>query len=150
MRKLSNALLVLVGAIAPLIAACSGDSASSPPTAPTPTTASINVTVDTPIRVGATAQATGTAALSNGQSQPLTSGWQDIDPAEYGAPDPAQLMNPDHGFSSLLAETTDATKGDSVRGGKDNSEVLTEYSGQISGEAAASLRQLWHLMQSTR
>ncbi|WP_343908685.1 LppX_LprAFG lipoprotein [Nocardioides aquiterrae] len=70
---------------------------------------------------------------------PLTPGWQDIDPAEYGAPDPAQLMSPDHGFSSLLAETTGATMGDSVRGGKDNSEVLTEYSGQVSGDVVSHI-----------
>ena len=70
---------------------------------------------------------------------PLTPGWQDIDPAEYGAPDPAQLMSPDHGFSSLLAETTDLEKGDSVRGGKDNSEVLTEYSGTVSGDVVKNI-----------
>jgi lipoprotein LprG len=70
---------------------------------------------------------------------PLTSRWQDIDPAAYGAPDPAQLMNPDHGFSTLLAETTDATKGDSVRGGEDNKEVLTEYSGQVSGDVVSNI-----------
>ena len=33
---------------------------------------------------------------------PLTPGWSDVDPAEYGAPDPATLMSPDAGFSSLL------------------------------------------------
>jgi lipoprotein LprG len=66
---------------------------------------------------------------------PLTPGWQDIDPAEYGAPDPAQLMSPDHGFSALLTATTDVEKGDSVRGGADNSEVLTEYTGSVPGDA---------------
>ncbi|GAB2447188.1 hypothetical protein GCM10027062_31010 [Nocardioides hungaricus] len=65
---------------------------------------------------------------------PLTSGWQDIDPADYGAPDPAQLMDPDAGFSSLLAATSGPERGESVRGGEDNSEVLTEYSGTVSGE----------------
>ena len=70
---------------------------------------------------------------------PLTPGWQDIDPAEYGAPDPAQLMSPDHGFSTLLAETTDLKEGDSVRGGEDNSEVLTEYSGTVSGDVVQNI-----------
>lgn len=65
---------------------------------------------------------------------PFTSGFQDVDPAEYGAPDPAQLMNPDTGLSTLLSDTTDVERGDSVRGGDDNSEVLTEYSGSVSGE----------------
>ena len=65
---------------------------------------------------------------------PLTPGWQEIDPADYGAPDPAQLMSPDQGFSSLLTATTGVEKGDSVRGGTNNSEVLTEYTGTVSGD----------------
>jgi lipoprotein LprG len=70
---------------------------------------------------------------------PLTPGWQDIDPAEYGAPDPAQLMSPDNGVSSLLTATTDVEKGESVRGGKDNSEVLTEYTGTVSGDVVKNV-----------
>ncbi|GAB6985064.1 hypothetical protein JCM10369A_15880 [Nocardioides pyridinolyticus] len=65
---------------------------------------------------------------------PFTSGFQDVDPADYGAPDPAQLMNPDAGLSTLLSETTGLERGNSVRGGDDNSEVLTEYSGSVTGE----------------
>jgi lipoprotein LprG len=63
---------------------------------------------------------------------PLTTGWQDVDPADYGAPDPAELMNPDGGFSALLAATSGLTKGESVRGGADYREVLTEYSGAVT------------------
>ena len=70
---------------------------------------------------------------------PLTPGWQDIDPAEYGAPDPAQLMDPDHGVSTLLSETTGLEEGDSVRGGEDNKEVLTEYTGTVPGDVVASI-----------
>ena len=62
---------------------------------------------------------------------PLTTGWQDVDPSQYGAPDPAQLLQPDKGFSSLLAATSDLKKGKSVRGGAGNKEVLTEYSGTV-------------------
>jgi len=62
---------------------------------------------------------------------PLTSGFQEVDPAEYGAPDPAQLMSTEEGFSSVLPETTDLEEGDTVRGGADNSEVLTEYAGIV-------------------
>jgi lipoprotein LprG len=58
---------------------------------------------------------------------------QEIDPEEYGAPDPAQLMDPDEGFSSILIETEDVEEGDTVRGGADNKEVLTEYSGTVEG-----------------
>ncbi|WP_243060956.1 LppX_LprAFG lipoprotein [Nocardioides sp. SR21] len=70
---------------------------------------------------------------------PLTTGWQDIDPAEYGAPDPAELMNPDAGFSTLLTETTDVEEGESVRGGENNSEVLTEYTGTVAGDVVANI-----------
>lgn len=70
---------------------------------------------------------------------PLTTGWQDIDPAEYGAPDPADLMNPKAGFSSLLDATTDLEAGESVRGGQDNKEILTEYSGTVSGEVVKNI-----------
>jgi lipoprotein LprG len=70
---------------------------------------------------------------------PLTPGWQDIDPGDYGAPDPARLMSDDAGFSSLLPATTDVEKGDSVRGGSDNSEVLTEYTGTVSGDVVKNV-----------
>jgi len=70
---------------------------------------------------------------------PFTSGWQDVDPAEYGAPDPARLMSADEGFASVLAATTDLEKGDSVRGGKDNSEVLTEYTGSVPGDVVSNV-----------
>lgn len=64
---------------------------------------------------------------------PLTVGWSDVDPAEYGAPDPAALMKPDEGFSGLLAATTGLAEGESVRGGTDNDEILTEYTGTVPG-----------------
>ena len=65
---------------------------------------------------------------------PLTPGWSDVDPSEYGAPDPAQLMSPDKGFSSLLAATTGLEEGESVRGGADPNEILTEYTGTVPGD----------------
>lgn len=68
---------------------------------------------------------------------PLTTGWQEIDPAEYGAPDPAALMDPATGLSSFLTATTGVTEGDSVRGGANNSEVLTSYSGTLPAATAA-------------
>jgi lipoprotein LprG len=57
-------------------------------------------------------------------------GWQDIDPADYGAPDPATLMSTDGGISSLFTATEDAAEGDSKR---DGSEVLTTIDGTIPG-----------------
>lgn len=66
---------------------------------------------------------------------PLTTGWSEIDPVEYGAPDPAGLIDSETGFSSLLPATTGLAAGKSIRGGTDNSEVLTTYTGTVPGEA---------------
>lgn len=70
---------------------------------------------------------------------PLSPGMQQVDPAEYGAPDPARLMSTDQGFSSLLPETTGLEKGDSIRGGEGNKEVLTEYSGTVPGSTVTNI-----------
>lgn len=65
--------------------------------------------------------------------------WTQIDPADYGAPDPAALMNPDDGFSGLLGSFTGGKAGDSVRGGKDNKEIFTEYTGTLPSSAVEAL-----------
>ena len=65
--------------------------------------------------------------------------WTEIEPANYGAPDPAKLMDPDGGFSGLLASAEKVEAGDSVRGGEDNKEILTQYTGTISSDAVEAL-----------
>ncbi len=70
---------------------------------------------------------------------PLTPGWSEVDPADYGAPDPAQLMSTDAGFSALLTATDGVEEGDTVRGGEDNKEVLTEYTGTVPGDAVKNV-----------
>jgi lipoprotein LprG len=70
---------------------------------------------------------------------PLTPGWSDVDPSEYGAPDPARLMSPDAGFSALLPATEGLEEGESVRGGEDNREVLTEFTGSVPGDAVSNI-----------
>ncbi len=70
---------------------------------------------------------------------PLTTGWSPVDPAEYGAPDPAQLMSTDAGFSSLLPATVDVEEGETIRGGEDNKEVLTEYTGTVPGDVVSNV-----------
>jgi lipoprotein LprG len=70
---------------------------------------------------------------------PLTTGWSDVDPADYGAPDPAQLMSTDAGFSSLLPATEDVEEGETIRGGEDNKEVLTEYAGTVPGDVVKNV-----------
>ena len=61
----------------------------------------------------------------------LTPTFQQADPADYGAPDPAQLMSTEGGLSDLLVNTDDLETGDSVRGGDNNEEILTEYTGTV-------------------
>ena len=70
---------------------------------------------------------------------PLTPGWTDVDPEDYGAPDPAQLMSTDAGLSSLLTATEGVEVGDSVRGGANNEEVLTEYAGTVPGDVVGNV-----------
>ena len=65
---------------------------------------------------------------------PFASGWDTVDPEEYGAPDPSGLVGED-GFAGLLTLTESPEAGSSVRGGADNSEILTTYSGTVPGEA---------------
>jgi lipoprotein LprG len=66
---------------------------------------------------------------------PFTGGkWDRVNPKEYGAPDPASLVGAD-GFPGLLKLTESPEAGESVRGGPDNSEVFTTYSGTLPGDA---------------
>lgn len=70
---------------------------------------------------------------------PLTTGWSEVDPAEYGAPDPAGLLDPDSGFSSLLTATEGVEQGEQVRGGQDNRDVLTTYTGTVAGDVVSGI-----------
>jgi lipoprotein LprG len=63
-------------------------------------------------------------------------GWRDIDPADYGAPDPAALMDTDTGLSSLFAQTVDPTAGNQVREGD---QVLDTIDGTIPGDAVKAI-----------
>jgi lipoprotein LprG len=61
---------------------------------------------------------------------PLTPKYVPIDPAEYGAPNPADFADPDKGISGLLLELDGAKKTDRKREG---SQLLTIYSGTLDG-----------------
>ena len=66
---------------------------------------------------------------------PFTNGaWDKVNPKEYGAPDPTDLVGAD-GFPGLLKLTESPEAGESVRGGSDNSEIVTTYSGTLPGDA---------------
>jgi lipoprotein LprG len=84
-----------------------------------------NVTVDVPVvGVGGKVYA----------KIPFTNSFSEVDPADYGAPDPAELMSPDTGLSSWLTATKDVKEGGQSRFGD---QVLTTYTGTIPGSAVA-------------
>ena len=67
---------------------------------------------------------------------PFSDRFVEIDPADYAAPDPADLMAPEAGISSWLTAAEDVQAGDEVRSGE---QVLTTYSGTLPGEAVAAV-----------
>lgn len=67
---------------------------------------------------------------------PFTTKFVKIDPADYGAPDPADLLSPEGGLSSLLTAAEDVEAGDQVRDGE---AVLSEFTATVPGEAVAAV-----------
>jgi lipoprotein LprG len=67
---------------------------------------------------------------------PFSTKFREIDPADYGSPDPARLMATKGGISSWLTDATGVTKGDQVRRGK---AVVTSYRGKVPGASVASV-----------
>lgn len=67
---------------------------------------------------------------------PFTTKFVPIDPADYGAPDPADLMSSDGGLSSLLTAAEDVEEGKQVR---DGDAVLSTFSGTVPGAAVAAV-----------
>lgn len=63
-------------------------------------------------------------------------GWSQLDPAKYGAPDPARLLDPEAGVSELLVETRHPKQAGSQRSG---SEVLTTIAGTLPAAAVHRL-----------
>lgn len=62
---------------------------------------------------------------------PFTRAFAEVNPADYGAPDPAQLMDPDTGLSTWLTEVTGVEEGERVRDGE---VVLSSYTGSLPGD----------------
>jgi lipoprotein LprG len=65
---------------------------------------------------------------------PFTEDYVEVDPAEYGAPDPAALMDPDSGISAWLTSATGVEEGDQTREGGD---VLSTFHGTLAGSTVA-------------
>ena len=61
---------------------------------------------------------------------PFTRTFSKVNPADYGAPDPARLMEPDTGLSSWLTAATGVEEGERVRDGE---VVLSTYTGTLPG-----------------
>ncbi|WP_183093963.1 LppX_LprAFG lipoprotein [Nocardioides stalactiti] len=66
-------------------------------------------------------------------------GWDTIDPGEFCAPDPGQLLDPETGVSPILTATTDLEEGDSELGGDDNSETITPFTGTVPGDTIRNI-----------
>lgn len=66
---------------------------------------------------------------------PFSPDFAEINPADYGAPDPAKLMDREVGISTWLTEATEVEAGEQVR---DGDTVLTEYTGTVPGEVVAA------------
>jgi lipoprotein LprG len=66
----------------------------------------------------------------------FTPGYNKVDPSDYGAPNPAQLFNPQTGITSLIPKTTDPAKGQQKR---DGAAVLDTITGTVPGSAVADL-----------
>jgi len=62
--------------------------------------------------------------------------WQKIDPAAFGAPDPADLFQSDSGLSTLLTEVRGAKAGKDTREGK---EVLSTIGGKVPGKKVSAI-----------
>ncbi|GAA3538460.1 LppX_LprAFG lipoprotein [Nocardioides daeguensis] len=63
-------------------------------------------------------------------------GWTDkYQPEALCAPDPAELLDPSSGVSSVLTSSTGVKAGKSERGGKDNKEIFHTYAGTATGDS---------------
>jgi len=63
---------------------------------------------------------------------PFATKYAEMNPADYGAPDPADFADPDNGLSSLLTKMEGLEKGEEKRSGET---ILTTYTGTLPGEA---------------
>jgi lipoprotein LprG len=66
----------------------------------------------------------------------FTPEYNKVDPAVFGAPNPAQLFNKSSGISTLLPATTGLVRGDRAREGND---VLKTVRGKVPGDRIAAL-----------
>jgi len=110
-----------------LLAACGNDkSPAAPSPAASSATTSVGVTVPNPVRMGQTAQATGTETLADGQTRPITSGWLSDAPAVATVTNAGLVTAIANGRSTIYV----------VAGGRQGQQVVRvvpDYHGRWSG-----------------
>lgn len=122
MRQLCSALLLAT------TIACGGDDdgSSGTPSSPSGTTTAVTVTVSSPIRMGQTAQASGTESLSGGQTRPITSGWLSDAPGVATVTNAGLVTGVANGRATIYV----------VAGGRQGQQVVRvvpDYQGQWNG-----------------
>lgn len=113
--------LIALAGLTLLTVACGGDNA-----APSPTTSAVSVTLTSPIRIGQSVQATGTATLSSGQSQAVTTGWQSDVPSVARVSDAGQVTGVANGRANIFVVS-------GGRQGQASLRVVPDYQGTWSG-----------------
>ena len=111
-----------------LFAACSEDSSPSAPSSTTtsPATTAVTVTVSDPVRMGQTAQATGSETLTGGQTRSITSGWLTDAPAIATVTNTGLVTGVANGRATIYV----------VAGGRQGQQVVRvvpDYHGRWSG-----------------
>ena len=66
-------------------------------------------------------------------------GWDTVDPGDFCAPDPGQLLDPETGVSPVLTATEDVEAGESELGGEDNKETITPFTGTVPGDTIRNI-----------
>jgi len=60
--------------------------------------------------------------------------WQTFKPEDLCAPDPAELLDPDHGVSTVLSDAESIEEGESEIDGDNRDVVITTYTATVPGE----------------
>ena len=96
--------IVVIGMGICLVGGCSGSKGSpGSATAPGGTVSAVTVSLRDVVLVGTTAVATGTATLSNNQTQPVTTGWRSDAPAVASVTDSGTVTGVSNGEASIIA-----------------------------------------------
>ena len=118
--------MLLVCLCAAVVASACSDDSSGSTTTPSATTSSVTVTVTSPLRIGESAQAAGTATMSNGQTQPVSAGWQSDIPTVARVTDGGQVTGVANGRANIYV----------ISGGRQGTlgiRVVPDYVGRWSG-----------------